>query len=288
MQILIPTYDRPSTLTTWDLVKNSRHEKIVIVNDEKQHFQYWKAGVVDPDAIAISYQEKKGINYAREFARSFVDLGEWALMLDDNITKFTAPPVDWYYENDFMPDVPTSQLRPIVNQKWDFDVWFDYIITDSLAEAEKRGANVVAFCPIENPMFRHKKWRDVGYTMSKAILVKNTGISWDQSNGHWAMEEYAFCAAQHYAYGRVLINNFAHPWTKHYTPGGCGPYADRLPYKIAACKDIMERFPNFARLSSKKAGVSEGELRVRFTNLKQVELWRNSFNCEIVRDKVFT
>lgn len=116
--------------------------------------------------------------------------------------------------------------------------------------------------------------------MNKCILLRKTLLHWDQSENHPEMEEYALCAAMHLEYGRVLINNYAHPVAGHYEAGGLGQYDRRLPGKIAACQNIMARWPGFCRNNGKKSGVKEGELALRLRTLVQVERWRQEMKAK--------
>lgn len=219
-----------------------------------------------------------GIAGARESCRGLVEPGEWCLQMDDNIRGFTAADPDFYHQHDQLAIAPgcrptRAQYDLALNRPVTFARFYEQILVDSIREAASRGSNVCAFSAFENPAFRYRKWNDVSYTQNKCVLLRNTGMSWDQSNGHDTMEEYALLAAHLSEYGRVLVNKWAQPVAGHYEPGGLGPYEERLPAKRLACTDIMERYPGLFRQHK------DGELVLRWREVKQIERWREKFQA---------
>lgn len=275
MKIFIPSYMRSTTLTTPFLLDACGwRDYLIVLKNDREYRDYCQNSKLRRSTLIVLPQDKP-LNAAREYVRSLVEPGAWCLQLDDNIRYFSACEPDLYRTVTELPENPTrSEYGHVFNRKVEFAEFYELVITDCIQEAERRGANIVAFAPLENPFFRRRKWRDLGYTSNKAVLLRKTRLKWDQSENHPAMEEYALCAAQHLEYGRVLIANWAHPRAGHYEGGGLGPYEERLPGKIAACQNIMRRWPGLFRPGSKKHLNNEGELRVRFNNLEQVEKWR--------------
>lgn len=278
IRIFIPTHDRATTATTPQLLAKEGLDFLLVVRpgqsrqylanpfyrDRKRQF-----AVVDAD------NGQHGIHTSREACRSALDLGEWCLQLDDNIRGFTAAEPAFYKNYVDPEDNPTrAEFEHLFNVKVSFATLYEQVLLDSIREAERRGANLVAFSAFENPFFRRLKWRDCGYSQNKMILLRKTALHWDQSENHSTMEEYSLGAAMHLEYGRILINNLAHPIAGHYEPGGLGPYAERLPAKIDACINIKQRWPGFFRESQKKSADPRGELLPRFHTLGQVEQWR--------------
>ena len=284
MKIFIPSYNRPFTATTPGLLDRCAVDYILVLRNKQQVQLYLKNPAFRRIKHRITVCDEDGsINVAREACRSLLDYGEWCLQMDDNIRGFSIAELGFYWTvTDLGCHPPRSEFDHIMNVMVPFSTFYEQAILDSVSEAERRGSNIVTFAPHENPYFRQKKWRDVGYTMNKCVLLRKTNLRWDQSENHPAMEEYALCAAMHLEYGRVLINNYAHPLAGHYEPGGLGPYDERLPGKIAACKNIMARYPGFCRNSDKKSGAREGELTVRFRTLEQVERWRQEMRANNV------
>jgi hypothetical protein len=130
----------------------------------------------------------------------------------------------------------------------------------------------MGFGTTPNFFFRDKRYREVGYVISKAAVRKNVGTPF--ALDAQAMEDYAYTAETLLRYGKVLINNYIFPVAGHYEKGGIGTYAERLPKKIEASEILMKRYPMLFRHPKKKGTDPKGELAIRFTSLKQVEQWR--------------
>lgn len=281
MQIFIPSYNRPWTTTTPALLDSCGVRYILLLRNSAQADLYLKNPAFRAIKKRIAVLDKDlSVNYAREVARDELNYGDWCLQMDDNIKKFTVVEESFYRAAPELKEKPTrTEFGHIFNIPATFQMFYTQVLTDSIQEAEKRGANIVGFSSWENPYMRRRKFRDVGYTTNKCVLLRKTKLHWDQSEGHPAMEEYALCAAQHLEYGRVLINNWGYPQGGHYEPGGLGTYEERLPQKIAACQNIMARWPGFAKLSWKKQTDREGELWIPMRTLEQCERWRQEMKA---------
>jgi hypothetical protein len=273
MKIFVPSYQRSQTATTPVLLEKAGFDFILVLRPSQvaayRHFQsrHCKIAVMDTE---------ESINAAREACRSLLAHGEWCLQMDDNIRAFTAAKQHVYdagkalWESGQPNPVPGDRRKfaRLLDVPVGFTEFYKRVVVDCVRESETRGSNVCAFSAFENPWFRFKKWHDVAYTQNKCVLLRNVGMSWDQSNGFPAMEEYALLAAHLLRDGRVLVNKWARPIAKHYEQGGIGPYKERLPAKRTACEDIMTRFPGLFRQHK------DGELLLRWNSVEQVERWR--------------
>ena len=287
MKIFIPSYNRPHTATTPALLDDCGVDYILVLRPSQVKMYRENPRFRNNSHCRIAVTDGElGIAAARESCRDIVSLGEWCLQLDDNIRGFTAADRSFYTSTD---DVGFKPLRAdydrVMNISVSFNEFYQQIVEDSIRVAAERGANIIAFSPHENPFFRRFKFKSVAYTQNKAVLLRNTGISWDQSNGYDAMEEYALCAVQHLEYGKVLVNYYGRPVARHYEPGGLGPYEARLPAKIAACEDLLHRFPGFFRRACAKRsrGIKEGELMLRWRTPEQIQKWRSTLKPPSVR-----
>ena len=282
MKIFIPSYNRPLTATTPALLDDCGVDYILVLRPSQVKLYRENPRFRNNPHCHIAVTDGElGLAAARESCRSIVAPGEWCLQLDDNIRGFTAAERSFYTSTDDVGcQPPRADYDQVLNVPVSFNQFYQHIVEDSIIVAEERGANIIAFSPHENPYFRRFKFRSVAYTQNKAVLLRNSGISWDQSNGHDAMEEYALCAAQQLEYGQVLVNYYGRPVARHYEPGGLGPYQARLPAKIAACEDLLHRFSGFFRRACAKRsqGIKEGELMLRWRTLDQIEKWRRTMN----------
>jgi hypothetical protein len=271
VKIFIPSYNRPWTATTPQLLDAEGTPYVLILKDREQADLYRNNPAFRQSKIAIL--DGGGIADAREACREELNHGEWCLQMDDNVRGFRAAEPDVYRHHE-KPEVspgerPTRrQYGRVLNIEVSFQRFHDQVLLDSIAEAERRGAYIVGFSPFDNPTFQYKKWNDVSYVQNKVVLMRKTEMAWDQSNGFPAMEEYALLAAHLLKYARVLVNKWAHPIAGHYEPGGLGPLAERLPAKRAACADIQARFPGLFLPQR------DGDLLLRWRELDQIERWR--------------
>jgi hypothetical protein len=78
-----------------------------------------------------------------------------------------------------------------------------------------------------------------------------------------------------FEHGRVLINKWGYPISKIYRPGGCGPYEERLPKMLTERERLLDRYGVLLAVKNSKS--REGELRIRFNSLQQVQTWREGF-----------
>jgi hypothetical protein len=183
--------------------------------------------------------------------------------------------------------ITRARWQPMMNVHVSFSDFFIVIVENTIAIAEERGAWLAGFSAHENPAFRARKFTDVGYVCGKTMLMRNQGLPWKQSAVS-SGEDYALTAAHLFDNGRVLINKWGHPLRVHYQPGGCGPYLDRLPAMMAAQKELTERYGDlFGIKNANDLSKKQGELRIRFHSLEQVEKWRKSDHFKINPEVAF-
>ena len=278
LQIFIPSYRRPDTTTTPALLDECGVKYTLIVRE----YEYAAYRASFPSSKIMTIGNKDGLNAAREAARQQVNKGAWCLHMDDNVRGFVQCKKGFYRHNDCI--VLDENETMITRAKWQstlcepatFAQFYDLIVCDTLVEANGRGAYLAGFSAHENPAFRGKKFTDVGYVCGKVMLMRNCGLSWNQSKES-SGEDYALTAAHLYDHGRVLINKWGHPLRAHYQQGGCGPYDERLPAMLRAQRELKRRYGDlFAIKNEGKSDKKQGELRIRFTNLEQVDVWRRA------------
>ena len=141
--------------------------------------------------------------------------------------------------------------------------------------ADRYGIYYCGFAVVDNAYFRVKKYRYVGYVISKLALIKKTPLI-DYDLKIQAMDDYGYTAENLKIFGRVLINNYIFPVANHYQIGGIGTYEERKPKKIADAKYLMNKYPGLFRYKKKVGCDPKAEIQVRFTNPKQVNLWRKN------------
>ncbi len=271
MRVVIPSFNRPHTIKTIHILRAAGYENYnILLHDEEQLSLYRQNPSVDLSKIIVTGAARGITNQRRWIAKNFAETGEWFVSLDDNISSFTgvSPP------NYSKSDLPV-QANGFDKRVFDYPIGFKTLLErwrSDIAEAEKRGANYVGFATVPNFYFLGKKWRDVGYVISKAVLIRNVGVDYDPQLE--AMEDFGYCAEHLRRFGRVLINNWLTPVAGHYEPGGIGTYSQRLPRKIKDCDYLMAKYPGLFRYKVKSGCHPRAELQFRFTSTKQVDAWR--------------
>lgn len=276
MKIFIPSWRRPTTTTTPALLDACGVPYQLVIRETEfaeyaKNFDKKKLLVVGAD---------DALNAAREHTRTLLKKGEWCLHMDDNVLGFIQCAAKFYRTHEEVPleddeDMVTrAKWQPTMNRKATFSEFYDLIVQDTMEECENRGAFLAGFSAHDNPAFRYRKFTDVGYVCGKTMLMRNQGLPWIQSHES-AGEDYALTAAHLYENGRVLINKWGHPMRRHYMAGGCGPYDERLPSMMRAQQDLCARYGDlFAIKNEGREDKRQGELRIRFNSLEQVEKWR--------------
>lgn len=277
IKIFIPSWRRPTTHTTPQLLLESGIKDFKVVVRKNEHKAYLQ-NLSAANLLVIG--DNDALNIAREYTRSLCKQGEWCLQMDDNVRGFIQPETKFYRRNQSIEPGPGEAM--ITRARWQatmnvhvsFKQFYELIVQDTLHVAEERGAWLCGFSAHENPAFRGRKYTDVGYVCGKAMLMRNQGLSWCQS-ARSSGEDYALTAAHLYENGRVLINKWGHPLRVHYQPGGCGPYLERLPDMAHAQQELTARYGAlFGIKNANSPKKKQGELRIRLRTVEQVAAWR--------------
>lgn len=266
MKVVILSKGRPDTISTHKLFR----DYVLVLHTEEERQEYLKNPSISPEKVIVS-NVPFGVANQRQWIQDFlIPENEWYISLDDNIQAFQAVPEPDYFLSS-LPVKTDKRMKALYDAQCSGDR-FIKICEEMAKEGERIKAYNIGFGTTPNYFFRDKKFREVGYVISKAVVRKNlrTPFALDAQ----AMEDYAFTAENLLKYGKVLINNFVFPVAGHYEKGGIGTYTDRLPKKIAAGEILMKRYPGLFRHPNKKGTEPKGELAIRFTSTKQVEAWR--------------
>ncbi len=269
--IIIPSYGRADTIRTHKYLEASGifNYKIALHTEDCRK-EYLKNATIRPETLFVSGLPK-GITRQRNWAMdNLVPKNEWFIFMDDNIRTIESVGDEWYYESKI-----ADKDNPVWRERFKVDCPADKFFKKcegQIKMAEKLNVHHSGFATVDNYFFRIKKWRFVGYVISKVVLIKNSGLRYDENCK--GMGDYGFTAENLLRHGQVLINNFIYPISGHYESGGIGTYEQRLPWKIQDCKYLMEKYPGLFRQPNKSTADQQGELQVRFTNPEQVAVWR--------------
>lgn len=274
MKIFIPSYNRADNIKTHLLFKNTNYDYYIVLHNKDQYNQYIKNKTIDKSRLIISNQPLGISNQRNYILNELVKKDEWFIMMDDNINYFTA--VDKSLYNKDRLDVKNDKsLKPLYNKKITINYLFKLIDQD-IEKMKKEKIYYAGFAVVPNFYFREKKYRYVGYVISKAAIYKKTDILFNKNIS--VMDDYYYTAENLKRFGKVLINNYIFPIAGHYEKGGIGKYNDRVKYKIEDCKYLINKYPGLFRYKKKNSCDPKAELQVNFTNIDQVDIWKNKMN----------
>lgn len=280
MKVFIPSKNRPETISTHRLFHDC--ERYVLVHNREQRDAYAAAGV--PEAwlhVTDTEPDACGLTRQREWAlKNLAGRDEWVCFADDNIRALTGVHGMLYHEE-------TLSTRDGRGAKWWRDAFarewpgwrfLDVVAPDCIAEAEQLGARLVGFSVTENPFFRGRKFRPVGYVIGKLMLWKHEPeFPWDHTV---TMEDFRNTAEHLLRYGRVLVNNFLWPRAGHYEPGGMGTYDQRIIHRKRDVVRLLEQYPGLFRRKDRKGFVPGTELALRLHRPEQIDVWRRDLREE--------
>lgn len=272
--IYVPSYNRAATIKTTKWLDESGLNYKVLLHSQQCKDDYLDAGIVKENNIIVTNTAKGITNQRNWLTKNLTKRGEWFISLDDNISGFKRV-VDKYYHSKKKIDVQ----RPDVTQK-DYNKQisaneFIDLLKKDIVIAEKIRAQYIGFSTVDNYFFNSKKYKTVGYVISKAVAIKFDGIFYDPKLE--AMEDFGYCAEQIIKNNCVLINSWVKPIAGHYEKGGIGTYEQRVPRKIQDCEYLMRKYPDFFRYKTKKGCHPKAELQIRFNSPKQVAEWKKKY-----------
>lgn len=273
MKIIILSKGRPETISTHLLFKDYDYK--IVLHNEEEKAEYIKNPTISPEKIVVSNAPFGVANQRQWIQENLVEPGEWYISLDDNIKSFQIVNKEFYDEPSLDVQTDDTELRKKLKDAFEETATTERFleVCEELADlGEKERAYNIGFGTTPNFFFRGKKYRWVGYVISKACVRKNLETPFELEAQ--SMEDYAYTAETLLRYGKVLINNYVFPVAGHYEKGGIGTYAERLPLKIKHAAILMGKYPGLFRYNNKKGTDPKGELIIRFTSLDQVEKWR--------------
>ncbi len=271
--IYIPSYNRAETICTTKWLDEDNIPYKVLLHTEKCKSDYIKAGVVKEKNIIVT-NAKKGITNQRNWIiNNLAELGKWYISFDDNIRTFKRVNDKYYFDKKKI-DVNHKEItQKTFNQEMSAKEYIDLLYKD-IEIAESIKAEYIGYATVDNYFFNSKKYKNVGYVISKAVAIKYQGLTYDENVE--AMEDFCYCAEQLIKNNCVLINAWIKPKAGHYEKGGIGTYDERVERKIIDCEYLMNKYQNFFRYKKKKGCHPKAELQIRFNNPKQIIEWKKS------------
>lgn len=272
MRVFIPTKGRASSITSHRLFPGM--DVTVVVHNEAERAAYLQQTDITPEQVQVSgvAMDKGGLTRQREWVmRNLIQPGEWFLFADDNIQRITLVPAPYYERPLLQPMEYTTEARKRVFEMDPTPDQFAAALADSVATATAIGAQMVGFSVTDNPLWRGRKFRTIGYVIGKMFLMQHNNIPFDHTI---TMEDFRNTAEHLLRNGTVLINNFIAPTAKHYQPGGMGTYEERIAYRQADVGKLLNLYPGLFRVKNRAGFAPNTDLALKITTQKQLQHWR--------------
>jgi hypothetical protein len=269
--IYIPSYNRAETITTTKWLDKDNIPYKVLLHSNNCKKEYLKAGVVKKENIIVTNAEKGITNQRNWIANNLAVKGKWYISFDDNIRTFKRV-VDKYYFNCKKINVENNEINQKTFSQEITAKEYVELLTEDIKIAEIIKSEYIGYATVDNYFFNPKKYKNVGYVISKAVAIKYNGIKYDKNVE--AMEDFCYCAEQLIKNNCVLINSWLKPKAGHYEKGGIGTYEERVERKILDSEYLMRKYPNFFRYKKKNGCHPKAELQIRFNNPKQIIKWK--------------
>lgn len=273
MRIFIPSFERAMRISTHRLLKGL--DWTVVVHNDAEADAYRRHSGIPTSRLIVSGVEPSdtGIWHQRKWiCQNLAEPGEWFVFADDNIRAFRRVHPK-FYDRDRLP--VTTQNSGKWQKVYGVTTGGDELMAlweQDVARAEEIGTGLVGFATTGNPLFRTKHYGTVGYVITKCALWRNDPeTDWSTPVN---MDDFQFTGERLLRHGKVLINRFLFPESKHYEEGGIGPYETRVNPRRRSVRTIMRQYPGLFRVKDRKGFAPNTDLQLRLTTEKQIALWR--------------
>lgn len=266
MKIFIPSYNRPTTHSTYHLLAKNGIPSKVVVHTE-QYADYLKNGVPAGDLV-VSGTHTDLNNLAKHrnwIIENLVEEGEWHIQMSDDAESFSWVVPELYNHESIPKEFATKEMFGSPFNFLDFSA----LVFEIQQEAEKKKAYYAGFAITKNHFYRTKKWQYRGLVDGRFILIKKSELRYDE-NVH-AIDDYQFSAANLLRFGVIVRNNFFCPDFKRYGTGGIGNQEQRFEKKKQDCEYLLQKYPFIFKVH--KARKSKYSIDLSFQPVN-IEKWR--------------
>jgi len=188
---------------------------------------------------------------------------QWAFMMVDSVLKVTG-----------VKDA-NDLTRVGFSHEYSPQDLLKAVVTD-IARADEIGAVLGGYASNDNHFFRQKRYRTVGFVWGGMMYAKNSPMEFDHNCNE--SDDYIHTATALKYSGRVLINNWLYLHNKRFQAiGGNGGYDQRVVGKKKTVQHLLTKYPGLYRIADRKGYAPDSEVRMCFSNEKQIALWRNNF-----------
>lgn len=275
----IPSLNRQNKISTHLLLPPELFDWKIVVHDPLQLHQYKQNPTIPPERLVCSYAPRNISAQRNWIKENLFGNDAWAAYMDDNIEAFTAVKEDVYHEENLEKLYPEYFKRNNPGFRKEFyaqsisPARLLSIYKELIAKCEKINTGFAAFSANENYFFsRNKKWKYIQLICSKACLVKNDELRWDENIR--TIDDYDYSCQVMFKYGKVLVNAYVWPKAKHNQVGGLGIMSERSDKRIEDCAYMMDKWPDLLKYKERKNSVPGGEIQLRGFGEKFYNKWR--------------
>lgn len=281
MRIYVPSLNRQETIKTHKILEGHFDYKIV-VHDPLQLHHYKQNKTIPPERLICSYAPRN-ISAQRNWIRNeLIEKNDWFMFMDDNIETFTAVKEDVYHNENLEEIYPEYFKRNNPGFRKEFYAQaidagrMKYIFNEMRDKAEAIITGLAAFSANENYFFsRNKKWKYIQLICSKACIVKNDELRYDENIR--TIDDYDMSCQVMAKYGHALVNAYVWPKSKHNQSGGLGLMRERSQKRIEDCAHMMQKWPGLLKYKQRKNSVPMGEIQLRGFGYKFYNKWREEW-----------
>jgi hypothetical protein len=249
------------------------------LHDKEQKKLYLKNKTIPPESIIVSnvpHNLAMQRNWIKENLVKPKD--KWFILMDDNIRGFAVVPKK-FYRHDNIPILHGEDARQADGRSRvrNFSQIED-LVQDNVEYADELGAGLIGFGNHPNYFFRRKKFKTITVICQKFCIVRNDDLRWIKNTKQ--QNDSAYSALALIKYGRVLLNNFIYPISKHYEPGGLGDLDVRRKKRKVGAAILMRRFPGlfkFVKYKETSWFYGYSNLEINIHSEKKFLEWRKEY-----------
>ena len=243
--IAIPSYNRSDVIGSKSLATLEKYgipkDKITVFVVREQFIEYKKTCPGYQIVIGV-----KGLVEQRKFIENWYDLDTNILFMDDDVSDLF-----------FVSDAKTRQPLSNLNQ----------FISDGFLRASEIGATLWGIYPVDNAMFAFKSQEisdGLSYIVGAFYGQKNTrDIRLETAD---SIEDRERTVLRYLRDGKVLRFNKVGLKTKYFAPGGLMS-EDRQKIHQIASEALVEKYPTFLRLKTRKNGYVDCQVRTKLNKI---------------------
>lgn len=273
MKIVVFTWDRYDTISTPRALSEAGAAYDVVCHSPEAYEKFAEAGNVFSQRLLVSNVPKGLANNRNWYIENHLRDGEWCLMLVDDWMHATE--LDCY---DYPPGNPlpvvltnTTEWKRKFNNKISMEKFLQRA-NELTVECHARDTTLGGFAGNDNALFRKPHFRRNALADGRAIVLRKTHLRFDPNAQ--MVDDVCFTAQTLEAFGRVLVNEWVHPYCRRYTQGGYGNLESRMEQRKADCQYLVQRFPGLITYREKPGWPAGSHVQIQAMRADKLRIWR--------------